>query len=96
MNYLNLLYIVYVAEFQVDMEIVFKEYGYVRKTVKDGHVPNVGETVIIKYNSKDKPITYKVVERSMEIGHLYGGMWVPDDVIWYIDIKKSEDAHNID
>lgn len=80
----------------LDMEIVFREYGYVRKTVKGGHVPNVGETVIIKYNSKDKPITYKVVERSMEIGRLYGGMWVSDEVIWYIDIKKVEDISNID
>lgn len=84
------------AEFQVDMEIVFKEDVYVRKRVRDGHVPNVGETVIIKYSSKDKPIRYKVVERSMEIGHSYGGMWLSDDVIWYIDIKRVEDVHNID
>jgi len=52
--------------------------------------------VIIKYKSEDKPITYKVVERSMEIGHLYGGMWVSDDVRCYIDIKKVEDiSYNI-
>ena len=76
--------------------LVFKEYGYIRKTVKDSHVPNVGETVIIKYGLNDKPITYKVVERSMEIGHLCGLIWAPDYVVWYIGIKKVEDISNID
>lgn len=47
-------------------------------------------------NNKEEVLKYTVVNRVMDIGHLRGQLWLPEDVIWHIDIKKQENASAID
>ncbi len=80
------------------MKVIFREEGIVKKTLHHDAVPNIGETIIIRNDPapEHEPLRYKVIGRIMDIGHASCGMWVPDDIIWHIDIKKYEEISNID
>lgn len=80
------------------MQVIFREEGIVRKTLYHDAVPNIGEIIIIRDDQgpEHEPVRYKVIGRIMDIGHTSYEMWVPDDVIWHIDLKKKEEISNID
>ncbi len=81
------------------MQIIFREDGIVRKIVNlNVYIPTIGDTILIRtyMNNKEEVLKYTVVNRVMDIGHLRGQLWLPEDVIWHIDIKKQENASAID